>query len=171
MSGKPNITNLTCKWMSGMNSMPKSMFTTLYNTDKEKWKEVTAPKKGATVFIKDLERCGEIVEVCNTDHFNKIYIIRLDNGQEFKTQSRHDFKMLNNSLPESDIIWSFGEDEDDYWLSELDGVQPMSDCGFRVFYHEEWGYFFGIEKTDCDYYFEHWVPLYKIKNGVKSNGK
>lgn len=37
----------------------------------------------------------------------------------------------------------------------------MSDCGFRVYQHEEWGFFFGIDGAGYDFYSEHWIPLYK----------
>ena len=44
-----------------------------------------------------------------------------------------------------------------------DGIRVMSDCGFRIYQHEEWGYFFGIDGAGYDFYSEHWIPLYKSR--------
>lgn len=58
-------------------------------------------------------------------------------------------------------MWSFHNSLDDYWLS--DNLQAMSDCGFRIYEHDEWGYFFGIDGAGYDFYESHWIPLYKAR--------
>lgn len=35
----------------------------------------------------------------------------------------------------------------------------MSQCGFRIFRSEEFGYFFGIDGAGYDFYEAHWIPL------------
>ena len=42
----------------------------------------------------------------------------------------------------------------------------MSECGFRIFESEEFGYFFGIDGAGYDFYEQHWLPLYKAR-GLK----
>ena len=39
----------------------------------------------------------------------------------------------------------------------------MSNLGFRIYYNEDWGYFFGIDGAGYDFYTEHWIPLYKAR--------
>ena len=69
-------------------------------------------------------------------------------------------------LPMWGTMWSFGDSCDDWWLENGDGVQKMSECGIRIYYHEEWGWFFGIDGAGYDFYSEHWIPLYKAR-GLK----
>ena len=42
----------------------------------------------------------------------------------------------------------------------------MSECGFRIYYSEKYGYFFGIDGAGYDFYEAHWIPLYKAR-GLK----
>ena len=63
-------------------------------------------------------------------------------------------------------MWSFHDSIDDWWLEERDGIRLMSECGFRIYHHQEWGYFFGIDGAGYDFYSDHWIPLYKAR-GLK----
>jgi len=67
------------------------------------------------------------------------------------------------SLPAWGTMWSFGDAIDDWWLENEDGIQKMSDCGFRIYYSDEFGYFFGIDGAGYDFYAQHWIPLYKAR--------
>lgn len=66
-------------------------------------------------------------------------------------------------LPIWGVMWSFGDSCDDYWLEEENGIEIMSKLGFRIYHHEEFGYFFGIDGAGYDFYSEHWIPLYKAR--------
>lgn len=69
-------------------------------------------------------------------------------------------------LPMWGTMWSFGDGIDDDWLSGEfgeDGLKLMSECGFRIYEHEEFGYFFGIDGAGYDFYEAHWIPLYKAR--------
>lgn len=70
------------------------------------------------------------------------------------------------TLPMWGTMWSFGDSCDDWWLENGDGIKVMSECGFRIYEHVEWGYFFGIDGAGYDFYSEHWIPLYK-KRGLE----
>ena len=63
-------------------------------------------------------------------------------------------------------MWQFGDSSDDWWLEEQDGIRKMSECGFQIYHHEDWGYFFGIDGCGYSFYDEHWIPLYKAR-GLK----
>lgn len=66
-------------------------------------------------------------------------------------------------LPMWGTMWSFGDSCDDYWLEEKNGIEIMSKLGFRIYYHEEFGYFFGIDGCGYSFMNEHWIPLYKAR--------
>ena len=72
----------------------------------------------------------------------------------------------DDGLPMWGTMWSFGDSADDWWLEEKDGIKVMSECGFRIYEHEEYGYFFGIDGAGYDFYEAHWIPLYKAR-GLK----
>lgn len=65
-----------------------------------------------------------------------------------------------DQLPMWGTIWSFGDSLDNYWLEEKGGIALMSQCGFRIFRSEKFGYFFGIDGAGYDFYEAHWIPLY-----------
>ena len=73
---------------------------------------------------------------------------------------------LNSFLPMWGTLWNFADGCNNNWLEKQDGIQKMSECGFRIYEHEEWGYFFGIDGAGYDFYENHWIPLYKIR-GLK----
>jgi hypothetical protein len=63
-------------------------------------------------------------------------------------------------------LWSFGNLLDEEWLDDKKNLQAMSDCGFRIYEREDYGYIFGIDGMGYDFYETHWVPLYKAR-GLK----
>ena len=78
-----------------------------------------------------------------------------------------DFEVERDTyFPMWGTMWSFSEAADEYWLTEMDGIKLMSDCGFRVYESDSFGYFFGIDGAGYDFYDEHWIPLYKAR-GLK----
>lgn len=73
---------------------------------------------------------------------------------------------FDDVLPMWGTMWSFGDPCDDWWLENENGIEVMSRCGFRIYSHEEFGYFFGIDGAGYDFYADHWIPLYK-KRGLE----
>ena len=63
-------------------------------------------------------------------------------------------------------VTATGDSADDYWMEELDGIKVMSDCGFRIYESDDWGYFFGIDGCGYDFYEAHWIPAYR-KRGLQ----
>jgi hypothetical protein len=63
-------------------------------------------------------------------------------------------------LPIWGTLWAFDDSADIAWLESEAGISAMSNCGFRIFYHDDFGYFFGIDGAGYDFYEEHWIPLY-----------
>ena len=163
------IHEATERWVSEMNAFTYGIIERLMKLEPDEWYEVTVPSNGDRVYVYDLpdgcedyNRYGEI-----ENHIgNKIYLINLDDGNTVEV-GQEDFEVQNDGfLPMWGWLWQFADSADDYWLEEMDGIQIMSDCGFRIYYHEEFGYFFGIDGCGYDFYEAHWIPLYK-KRGLQ----
>ena len=71
-----------------------------------------------------------------------------------------------DQLPMWGTMWAFSDSCDSDWLKFGNGILKMSQCGFRVFESEEFGYFFGIDGAGYDFYEAHWLPLYNAR-GLK----
>lgn len=57
-------------------------------------------------------------------------------------------------------MWQFENESDKYWLESH--IDTMIDCGFCIYKHEEYGYFFGINGAGYSFIDDHFTPLYKI---------
>ena len=155
------IREATAAWVREMNAISQGMILRLFQDDPDDWTEVTTPSKYDRVYVYENGDYGEI-----TDIEDDIYKIELDNGEVIECES-DDFEINRDDyLPMWGTMWSFGDGCDDWWLEEKDGIKLMSECGFRIYKSEEFGYFFGIDGAGYDFYSEHWIPLYKAR-GLK----
>jgi hypothetical protein len=68
------------------------------------------------------------------------------------------------SLPKHGTMWAFTSSLDIEWLEDCGGLEIMGECGFRIYTQENYGYIFGIDSMDYNFYKRHWVPLYKKRN-------
>lgn len=161
------IRDATERFVSEMNAIDTEMIRRLMSADPDEWREVTAPWVGDSVYVYDipdeldtLEHGGEIDSY---DKKNGTYIIELYDGKKLSC-SKNDFEIeYDNALPIWGAMWSFGDGIDDWWLEEKDGIEIMSECGFRIYESDEFGYFFGIDGAGYDFYEAHWIPLYKAR--------
>lgn len=162
-------------WVAGMNSYPREMIETLMGAKPNDWHEVTMPREYDRVYIFDMPEkdidgndievddfYGGIVEVKEDD--DKVsYIIETEGDAKIEL-TEDDFVVERDEyLPMWGWLWSFSDSADDWWLEEDRGIRLMSECGFRIYEHEEWGYFFGIDGCGYSFYNEHWIPLYKAR--------
>lgn len=161
-------------WVAEMNSYPWEMIETLMAAKPEDWCEVTLPCEHNCVYIfgmpeKDIDGndieddsdYGEIIEVKEDD--DKVsYIIETDGDTKIELTADEFEVERDGYLPMWGWLWSFSEPADNWWLEE-EGIRIMSECGFRIYEHEEWGYFFGIDGYGYNFYEEHWIPLYKAR--------
>lgn len=152
------IKEATQAWVHEMNAIQQGMILRLFQDNPDDWTEVTTPRKYDRVYVYNVGNHGEI-----TDIEDDIYKIEFDNGTEIKCES-NDFEVERDDyLPMWGTMWSFGDSCDDWWLEEDDGINKMSECGFRIYESEEFGYFFGIDGAGYDFYESHWIPLYKVR--------
>ena len=64
-------------------------------------------------------------------------------------------------LPMWGWMWSLGNICDEEWLE--DNIETMSKLGFRIYHHEEFGWWFGIDGAGYSFMDEHFIPLYKAR--------
>lgn len=166
MKGK-TIIDAASEWVNGFNAIPYGIIAALMKADPDAWTELTTPNYGDRVYVYDGEHNGEhgtIVEDCY-EKKRDLHRIEFDNKElsdAILTEDAFEVE-CDSSLPMWGWLWSFGNSADDYWLEELDGIRLMSQCGFRIYEHEEWGYFFGIDGAGYSFMEEHWEPLYRVR--------
>lgn len=163
------VKEATERWGSEFNRFPQSMIQKLMESDACSWHEVTKPACGRRVYVFNMpdgcEDYSDSGEIENYLEEADTYLINLDDGNTVEVVEG-DFEIDEDAfLPMWGTLWSFGNSCDNYWLDEMDGIRSMSDCGFRIYEHDEWGYFFGIDGAGYDFYAEHWIPLYR-KRGL-----
>lgn len=159
------INDAAHRWVAEMNAYPQDMIRTLMEAKPCDWHEVTMPRVCDRVYVYNLpDGCDEYDssgEIESID--NDAYRIKLDDDNTVEV-GIDDFDVERDSwLPMWGWLWSFGDSADDYWMNELDGIKKMSECGFRIYEHEEWGYFFGIDGCGYSFYEAHWIPAYKAR--------
>ena len=151
------------EWINGFNAVPTLMIAKLWTADPDDWCEITRPAVGDHVRVLDnITTNGKITTINYEDNLCEI---ELDNGN--LTWLNTDYINIEHDdvLPMWGTMWSFGDICDKYWLDDEIGLIMMSQCGFRIFKSEEFGYFFGIDGAGYDFYEQHWLPLYE-KRGL-----
>ena len=166
------IEEATREWVRGMNAIPYELIHKIVETDIDSLREVTVPSRGDCVYVYNLpetdmngaeydanDGCGEII---GYDNIAEEYAVELNNGAIIKCVA-DDFEVKRNSfLPMWNTLWTFGDSSDE-WLTFDDGIRKMSECGFRIYESDDFGYFFGIDGTGYSFYEKHWIPLYKAR--------
>lgn len=155
------IRDATERWIHEMNAIPQGMIEKLMNIGDGDIHEVTEPAVGDRVYCYQplSEHCGVIEDIYEDGRYH----IQLDNDSWMDAE-RDDFEVeYDDALPMWGTMWSFGDSADDWWLEEDDGIEIMSECGFRIYESDEFGYFFGIDGAGYNFYDAHWIPLYKAR--------
>lgn len=163
------VSDAAHRWVNEFNRFPQDMISKLMSIEIDSWHEVTEAACGNRVYVYNLpDGCDDYSNTGEIENFLEdadVYLINLDDGNSVEV-GRCDFEVEYDSyLPMWGTMWQFGERADDYWLEELGGIQTMSDCGFRIYESDEWGYFFGIDGCGYDFFEAHWIPLYR-KRGL-----
>ena len=157
------INDAAHEWVREFNAIPQDMIAELMRHDFDSWCEITAKGYGDRVYCYDHNEYGEITEY---NEETELYTVELDGGEEVQVEENDMEVDHYDRLPMWGTMWSFGDSCDDWWLTDDEGIRKMSFCGFRIYEHDEWGYFFGIDGAGYDFYEAHWIPLYKAR-GLK----
>lgn len=161
------INDAAHEWVREFNAISRGIIEILMAHDPDSWLEVTLPTVGDRVYMLEATggnpaQEGEITEIWKA---LDIYTIHLDNGNSINLTQEEFEVQYDNVLPMWGTMWSFGDICDEDWLMDV-GLRAVSNCGFRVFKSDDFGYFFGIDGAGYDFYEAHWEPLYKAR-GLK----
>lgn len=157
------IKEAAVSWLLSFNAIPQGMIARLMQNEADVWQEVTMPLVGDCVHVYDLCANGEIVKSYIKDD-ERIYDIELFDSKLICSLPAHAFEVMYNfPLPMCGTMWSFSDRADNWWLETGIGIEIMSRCGFRIFEHDEFGYFFGIDGIGYDFFEAHWIPLYNAR--------
>lgn len=156
----------TEKWVSEMNAIPQAMIGKLMTVCPDEWMEVTAPVEGDRVCVWDgshNEERGVIAED-DVDGDPRLHRIEFDKESlDDVVLPEDDFEVTRDDmLPMWGTMWSFSG-IDDFWIAEDGNIRKMSECGFRVYYNSEFGYFFGIDGAGYSFMDEHFEPIYRAR--------
>ncbi len=158
-------------WVREFNAIPLSMIERLAQDRWDEWDEVTLPAVGDRVYVysegyvkfdgeESTSDEGEIVDYNAEDD---TYLVRFDDGVQGVVESGGFEVVRDEYFPIWGVLWNFSDPCDEWWVEEKDGLRAMSDCGFRIYHHDEWGYFFGIDGAGYCFFNQHWIPLYKAR--------
>ena len=170
------LTDAAREWVRGFNAFSISMIE-MFDPEFVNMCEITPPTRGDKVYISETNEEGEVIKVkypeSEEDTESEIvYVVSVEDSESEteieREYSRSDLEITEERdyLPMWGTMWQFDENLDDWWLEELNGLQHMADCGFRIYEHDEFGYFFGIDGAGYNFYESHWIPLYKTR-GLK----
>jgi len=157
------IKDAAWSWVQSFNAFSMDMIERFIEGEHiDEWHEITSPSLGDRVYVFDNGENGEISNISDDgDYFISI------NGEGTVIRKANEFEVERDSfLPMWGTMWQFSERLDDDWLSGEfgeNGLQIMANCGFRIYEHDEFGYFFGIDGAGYDFYEAHWIPLYKAR--------
>lgn len=153
----------TREWVKEFNAIDQGIIKKLMDLDPDDWEEVTMPSCGDRVYIYDDGTKGEITGYSEETEF---YAIHTDDGEDVELDT-DDFEVeYYYRLPMWGTMWSFGDLCDSDWFEYGDGIRKMSECGFRIYHSDEFGYFFGIDGAGYNFTDVHFRPLYDAR-GLK----
>lgn len=148
-------------WLSRcFDAINQDIIARLMKYEPDKWREVTVPVAGDSVFVFKTGTYGDVIEC---DKQSGDYRIRLVNDSKMYARAKDFRGVYFDKLPAWRTMWSFSDDFDDRWFRKQGGLEIMSELGFRVYEHEDFGYFFGIDGAGYDFYEAHWIPLYRAR--------
>ena len=157
------INDAAHEWVREFNAIPQGMIAELMRNDIDSWQEVTELACGDRVYH---YASGEYGGITSYNSEAELYTVELDTDEVVLVSEGDIERERYDLLPMWGTMWSFGDSCDNYWLSDGNGIGIMSQCGFRIYEHDEYGYFFGIDGAGYDFYEAHWIPLYKAR-GLK----
>ena len=152
------------RWVNEFNTIPQNVLLKLKKAYPDEVYEITPPSIYDRVCVFHPNYFNSQGEIINRVLFEKEwhYVIELDT-HELVELEQDDFEVERyDFLPMWGAMWTFKESLDNMWLKD-GGLQLMADCGFRIYYQEDFEYIFGIDGAGYDFYEVHWIPLYKAR--------
>lgn len=152
-------------WVREMNFIDIKLIQDAISGKEYEWNEITPLTVGETVYCSSgigldgnfYRGNGEVAEI-NGDQI----VVLMDDVEKnvladkcnVEEESRDCFPMRSTMFQPKDRC-------DEKWI--VDNLQQVAECGFRIFEHDNYGIFLGIDGCGYDFYAEHWIPLYKAR--------
>ena len=147
------------KWRSEMNAIQTDIILALHKADLDSWREVTTAGYGDIVYHYPSESYGEIKSSADDDGN---FTIWLADNKVVKATSDEIAVERDTLLPMWSTMWSFSDSADEHWIDDPANQEAMSACGFRIYEHDDFGYFFGVDSNDI-FIDRVWLPLYEAR--------
>lgn len=149
-------------FISRLNEFDANMIAVLMNADPRRWLEITTPLIGSRVtyygeYRNKEPRSGRVSQIASAPANDGLgglyYVVEFDDGGTLVTSDVNLDVGFDTDFPHCDKLYQFKDGVPDYRL--------LSNLGFRVFEHQEFGIFFGFDDDDDEMTMEdYWEPLY-----------
>lgn len=147
------------QWIETFVPIQTKIIAKLMKYEPELWHEVTQPYELKRVTLLGTASKGLIVNIDGD-----IYTIKIDGSDALIKTKADGFRMFfKEPIPSWPVMWTFSNERDNYWLENENGIFEMSKWGFRIFKHDELGFYFGVKKVQFDFYTDYWIPLYESR--------
>ena len=160
-------------FVSELNAIRVDIISVLMKYEPDGWMELTMPAVGDRVCVDSVDiedTTADEGEVVKADGENYKYKIKMDDGVVIDVSGDDFYVLYDDKLPMWGYLWQFSDPCDIEWIKNRDGVIVMSELGFRIYEHNEYGVFFGIDGAGFDFYEAYWTPLYDAR-GLKWHDK
>ena len=154
-----------------MTAIPMSVVEKLwYYSDYNDFNEITPVMKYSKVWSDEYQSIGKVLDIVENDDGDLIATVDFEEDQHEVPVDDLSVEEDNEHFPMWGMMWAFTDLCDADWLEDKENLRKMAECGFRIYESEDYGYIFGIDGADYDFYSEHWIPLYNAR-GLKWHDK
>lgn len=153
------------RWVNEMNFISTNLIKDAVREKEYIWNDLTPLTVGTEVF------CGKAINLSGDvyDGYGRIVKISgdsivvkmFDTDENVLVDKRNVEEECREYFPMWGTMFQPKERIDEDWIEE--NLQKVADCGFRIYEHDDYGIFLGINGCGYDFYEEHWIPLYKAR--------
>lgn len=161
MKIKREIMDRVYKWVNtDFIPVPQSVVEKLLGLGLGDITDITPPAIGDRVYVfgSKNDEDGEIVDISVDRDIYKVKLYKVGEAIELEDG---DFTVVRDSyLPMWGTMWAFRYSSDNDIFCDSEGLEKFSDCGFRIYTSEDYGFIIGIDGAGYDFFEQHWYPLY-----------
>lgn len=152
-------------WVREMDFVDSGLIKDAIREKEYVWNEITPLTVGKTIYCYDgigldgecHDGYGEIIKIIG----DQIVVKMNDTEKKVLANKGYAEEETREWFPMWGTMFQPKERFDEEWIA--DNLQKVADCGFRIYEHDDYGIFLGIDGCGYDFYSEHWIPLYKAR--------
>lgn len=156
------IKEATQYFIKDLNQIPQNVIEKLIQNDFDSLYELTYPTADEKIYSYEYNEELEVIESMEDGSVivqNPNYDEDTDETETIIiSKDKYNFEHYD-LLPMWGTMWTFKDSYDEEFVRE--NIKAVSDCGFRIYEHEDLGIILGIDGAGYDFYEAHWIPLYK----------